>query len=289
MFDKALESRLRRHVETLAGDIGVRNVFRYDALQSAARYIRDEWRDQGYEVNAQSYDVNGKVCENLEVTCRGSNQSSEIILVGAHYDTVHGSPGADDNASGVAGLLEIGRFLSQAHPEKTVRLVAFVNEEPPFFFWKQMGSLVYAKAAKARGDRIRLMISLEMLGCYSEHPGSQTYPPLLKYFYPDRGDFIAFVANFASMRLMRLAAGAFRAHSEFPLQTLVAPQWTPGVAASDHLSFWRQGFRAMMVTDTAYYRYGHYHRPTDTADRLHYPAMARVVAGLRETVAVLAR
>jgi Zn-dependent M28 family amino/carboxypeptidase len=158
--------RLRRHVQALAGDIGERNVWRPAALAAAAGYIRGEFEALGYFVAAQTYRVNDIDCDNLEVVIPGAARPEEIILVGAHYDTVEGSPGADDNATGVAGVLELARLLRGARLAITVKLVAFVNEEPPFFFFGEMGSKVYAEAARRRGDDIRLMLSLEMLGCY---------------------------------------------------------------------------------------------------------------------------
>ena len=288
MPDETLEQRLRGHIATLSSEIGERNVFRPEALAAAAEYIRGRWRGQGYEVRAQEYVVSGIACENLEVTVTGTRNPSEIVLIGAHYDSVQGSPGANDNGSGIAGLLEIGRFLADASPPaRTVRLVAFVNEEPPFFYWGQMGSQVYAKAARARRDDIRLMVSLEMLGCFSAEPGSQAYPPLLKHFYPNRGNFIAFVSNLRSIRALREAVAAFKANSAFPVESLAAPQWVPGVAWSDQLSFWQQGYQAIMVTDTAFYRYPYYHTVADTPDKIDYPSMARVVAGLQGAVARL--
>ena len=188
----------------------------------------------------------------------------------------------------VAALIEVARALRGARLARTVKLVAFVNEEAPFFFWGEMGSKVYARAARRRGDEIRVMLSLEMLGCYEDAPGSQAYPPLLKWFYPGRGNFIAFVSNLGSRRALREAVEAFRAHSDFPAPSLAAPAWVPGVAWSDQLSFWRAGYRAVMVTDTAFYRNRHYHRATDTPARLRYPEMARVVEGRGATVAALA-
>jgi Zn-dependent M28 family amino/carboxypeptidase len=227
-------------------------------------------------------------CENLEVTIPGSSRPGEIVLAGAHYDTVEGSPGADDNASGVAGLIEIARALRGSHPERTLKLVAFVNEEAPFFYFGEMGSKVYARAARARGDDIQVMVSLEMLGCYRDEPRSQAYPPFLKWFYPGRGNFIAFVSNLRSRRALAGFARAFRAASDFPAERLAAPALVPGVSWSDQLSFWRAGYPALMVTDTAFYRYPHYHRPTDTPERLAYPEMARVVEGLARALAQLA-
>ena len=242
----------------------------------------------GYQVAAQSYRAHGVLSENLEATCEGQSEPSEIILVGAHYDSVPGSPGANDNASGVAALLEISRGFAQRAPARSVRFVAFVNEEAPFFHGGQMGSMVYAKAARARGDAIRLMVSLEMLGCFTDEPGSQRYPPLLRLFYPDRGNFLAFVSNLSSRRSLRQFVDAFRAHSDFPAESLAAFEFIPGVAWSDHVSFWRQGYRALMVTDTAFYRYAYYHTARDTPEKLNYAAMGRVVDGLEQTLAALA-
>jgi len=282
----ALEERLRRHVRALAGEIGERHVWRPRALHAAADYIRGQLEAMGYAVSAQPYDAYGVRCENLEVTIPGSSRASEIVLAGAHYDTVEGSPGADDNASGVAGLIEIARALRGSHPERTLKLVAFVNEEAPFFYFGEMGSRVYARAARQRGDDIRVMLSLEMLGCYADEPGSQAYPPLLKWFYPDRGNFIAFVSNLRSRRALLEVSNAFRAHSDFPAERLASPAFVPGVSWSDQLSFWRAGYPGIMVTDTAFYRNPHYHRATDTPERLRYPEMARVVEGLARALEV---
>jgi Zn-dependent M28 family amino/carboxypeptidase len=279
---------LRRHVEVLAGEIGERNVRRPEKLAAAERYIAREWSEQGYEVAAQRYVAAGVDCANLEVLIPGATLPEEIIVAGAHYDTVEGSPGADDNASAVAALLEIARSLAGSRPARTLKLVAFVNEEPPFYFWGSMGSGVYAKAARRRGDDVKAMFSLEMLGCYSDAPGSQSYPPLLKYFYPSQGNFIAFVSNLRSRRVLRAAVAAFRASSQFPCELAALPSWIPGVAWSDQLSFWRVGYRAVMVTDTAFHRYAHYHRPTDTPDRLDYARLAKVTQGLTHTFAQLA-
>jgi Zn-dependent M28 family amino/carboxypeptidase len=280
--------RLRAHVVKLAAEIGERNVFRPHALHATADCIRGEWTAMGYHVKAQSYRVHGVLSENLDVTCEGQSEPSEIILIGAHYDTVPGSPGANDNATGVAALLEISRGFAQRAPARSVRFVAFVNEEAPFVYGGQMGSMVYAKAARARGDDIRLMVSLEMLGCFTDEPGSQRYPPLLRFFYPDRGNFLAFVSNFSSRRSLRQLVDAFRAHSDFPAESLATFEFIPGVAWSDHVSFWRQGYRALMVTDTAFYRYAYYHTARDTPEKLNYAAMAKIVEGLQRALAALA-
>ena len=286
---QGLTHRLQMHVERLAGDIGERNVFASEALQRAAVYIEDEWGTMGYDVERLEYDVSGIRCANLVTTRKGSARSSEILLLGAHYDSVIGSPGANDNASGVAALLEIARMFQAVEPVLTVRFVAFVNEEPPFFWTHKQGRMVYAEAARCRGDDIRLMASLETIGCYSDQPGSQSYPPLFRLFYPNRGNFIGIVSDFGSRPAMQRLAEAFRAQSDFPLQTVSTFRFIPGVSWSDHRSFWRHGYPAVMVTDTAFYRYRHYHAPTDTADKLAFPELAQVTLGLFEAFAVLAR
>ncbi len=271
---------LKAHVYTLADQIGERNLMLPEALHAAERYIAEQWEAQGYSVNRLAYAVRGVECANLEIARHGNRHAGEVVLIGAHYDTVFGSPGADDNASGVAALLELSRLFMSAVPQRTVRFVAFVNEEAPFFAGRYMGSLIYAKAAKQRGDRIRFMVSLEMLGCYYDTPNSQRYPVLLKYAYPDRGNFIAFISNRRSRASLLRLVRAFRRHSEFPIEYLAAPFFVPGVALSDHFSFWRQGYSAIMVTDTAFYRNPWYHTAGDRPDRLHYESFAAVVQGL---------
>jgi Zn-dependent M28 family amino/carboxypeptidase len=285
----SIEHQLKQHIDTLAGEIGERNIFHPPALAAAEHYIQQQWQQQGYAVNVQRYEVKGVDCANLEVSRTGSLADAPAIVIGAHYDSVQGGPGANDNGSGVAAMLVLSRLFTKILPKATVRFVAFVNEEPPFFYWSKMGSMVYAKRARQRGDRIRFMVSLETIGYYPSFPRSQAYPPLLKWFYPDRGDFIAFVSNFRSRRSMLQAASQFRQCTDFPLQHLATFPWLPGVCWSDHLSFWRQGYHAFMITDTAFYRYPYYHLPSDTPDKIHYAPMAQVTEALFCTMAALAQ
>jgi Zn-dependent M28 family amino/carboxypeptidase len=284
----ATAAALEVHVRELAVAIGERNVYRPQALRAAAEYIAQTWRAQGYAVTTQEYEAYGVRCANLEVTRTGVSRPREILLIGAHYDSVRGCPGANDNGSGVASMLEISRHFATLTPALTVRFVAFVNEEPPSFFTAQQGSAVYAKAARERGDDIRLMVSLETLGCYFDQPGSQRYPLLFRYFFPDRGNFLGLVSDFRSGRLMRRMAKTFRRHSDFPLKHVAAFRWIPGIAWSDHLSFWRQGYPALMVTDTAFYRYHYYHTPEDTPDKLTYPAFGRATEALSRCLTEMA-
>ena len=280
--------QLSRHVHQLAGVIGERNVYHPQALQAAEDYIQQNWQKQGYAVTPQDYIVKGVRSANLEITRRGTLLPHEIILLGAHYDSVSESPGANDNGSGVAALLELSRLFSKVAPVRTLRLVAFTNEEPPFFVTGRPGSMLYARQARRRNDDIRLMISLETIGCYSSTPGSQTYPPLFRYFFPDRGDFIAFVANFRSRHAMRKLARAYQKSTDFPLEHVATFAAIPGVAWSDHLSFWRNHYRAMMITDTAFYRYPYYHTQQDTPDKLNYGEFARMTNGLFKALLLLA-
>jgi len=279
---------LRAHVHKLAAEIGQRNIFHPQALRQAAEYIEQVWLEQGYEVVHHLYDLKGEQWANLEVSRSGKEHPSEIILIGAHYDSVVGSPGANDNGSGVAVLLELSGRISGWLPSRTVRFVAFVNEEPPFFQTSHMGSRVYAQTAWERGDDIRVMISLETIGYYSNQRGSQHFPPLFNFFYPSRGNFIMFVSNLRSRALLRRAVAAFRAYSDFPVKGVATFGAVPGVNWSDHGSFWRKGYRALMVTDTAPYRYPYYHTAQDTPDRVNYEALARVTEGLHGVVVGLA-
>ena len=284
-----LRDHLERHVTVLAGAICERNVWRHDALEAAADYIEETLRELGYAVAKQVYDAKGIVVRNLETEIVGSQWPDEIVLIGAHYDSLRGTPGANDNASGVAALLEIARLLTKTNPARTVRFVAFVNEEPPFFYSSEMGSRVYARRARERNDNIVAMLSLETIGYYADAKGSQQYPlPFYSLFYPDTGDYIAFVGNLSSRALVRKSLGSFRQHTAFPSEGIAAPGWLGGIHWSDHWSFWQEGYRALMVTDTAPFRYPHYHSGSDTPDKIDYPRMARVVAGLARVTMDLA-
>jgi Zn-dependent M28 family amino/carboxypeptidase len=278
---------LRHHIEVLADTIGERNVWRYAALQRAADYISDTFAASGYDPRWQTYEVSRLPISNIEAVLPGSTKPDEIIVVGAHYDTVNDCPGANDNATGVAATLELARRFAPAPRARTIKFVAFVNEEPPFFKTAQMGSLVYATAAKDRGERIVGMLSLETMGCYSEVKGSQQYPAPVGLLYPDVGNFIGFVANLRSARLLSKARRAFRTRTAFPLQCAALPDAIPGVGWSDHWSFWQAGYPALMVTDTAPFRYPWYHTAQDTADKVDYDKLAQVVDGLEAVIAAL--
>lgn len=286
--EQLIHDNLKRHVEMLAGSIGERNVWRPDAMAAAAGYIRKTLEEAGYVVNVQSFPSRGLTVNNLEAVLPGHGAPDEIIVVGAHYDTVAGCPGANDNASGVAALLELARLLAGTTLPRTVRFVAFANEEAPFFYGDEMGSNLYAARAHAQGEHIEAMLSLETIGYFTDQPGSQQYPFPFSLFYPDTGNFIGFVGNLSSRRLVRRAIGAFRASTAFPSEGVAAPSGMEGVHWSDHWSFWEAGYPAIMVTDTAPFRYPHYHTTTDTPEQLDYTGLARVTGGLAEVVGALA-
>ena len=286
--EAAVRGRLEQHVRMLADEIGERNIWHPKGLHASVHFISQVLADVGYDVEIQEYMVQGIPVKNLEAKLIGSSLPEEIIVVGAHYDSVIGCPGANDNASGVAGLLELARLLATHELSRTVRFVAFVNEEPPFFLSDDMGSLVYAKRAQQRRDHIVAMLSIETIGYYSEKAGSQRYPFPFSFIYPTTANFIGFVANTSSRDLLFQTVASFRDHTPFPSEGIAAPEWVTGIGWSDHWSFWRQGYPAVMVTDTALFRYVHYHTAEDTPDKIDYARMARVVTGISRVVAELA-
>ncbi|MGB5718205.1 MAG: M28 family peptidase [Gammaproteobacteria bacterium] len=286
--EQVIHDHLKRHVAALAGRIGERNVWRPEAMAAAAAYIRKTFEDAGYEVNVQPFASRGVTVSNIEAVLFGDGAADGIIVVGAHYDSVADCPGADDNASGVAALLELARMLAGTTLSRSVRFVAFANEEAPFFYGDEMGSNRYAARAQAQGEHVEAMLSLETLGYFTNQPGSQQYPFPFSYLYPVTGNFIGFVGNLTSRSLVRQVIGAFRASTAFPSEGVAAPSGIEGIHWSDHWSFWQAGYPAIMVTDTAPFRYPYYHTANDTPAQLDYTGLARVTGGLAEVVAVLA-
>ena len=283
-----LKDNLKKHVYMLGEKIGERNIRRYNELNESAGYIENTLAELGYDVSKQEYQVENKILKNIEVELIGTSKPEEIIVVGAHYDSVTGSPGANDNGSGVAALLEIARLLSKEKLPRTLRMVAFVNEEPPFFQTEKMGSRIYAARSRKRGEKVIAMFSLETIGYYSDAPGSQHYPFPFGSFYPDTGNFIGFVGNISSRELVQKALSSFRKNTPFPSEGLTAPGWFIGIGWSDHWSFWKEGYPAAMITDTALFRYEQYHTMEDTPDKIDYDRTARVVEGISRVVSELA-
>lgn len=286
---KALAAELRRDVEALCKN-GPRNVFAPASLRAAAVYIERAFRGAGYgEVDEQEYTVDDVVCQNLAVEIRGSSKANEIIVIGAHYDSVDESPGADDNASGVASMLALARRMRDAKPARTIRFVAFTNEEPPHFKTGAMGSYRYARRANERNEKIVAMLSLESMGYFATGRNSQQYPPPLDRLYPDTGDFIAFAGNLGSRDLVRRCVATFRARGNFPAEGAALPEVIQEIGWSDQWSFWQFGGKGIMVTDTALFRNPNYHRASDTPETLDYGRMARVVGELEPVIEELAR
>jgi hypothetical protein len=286
--ETASRERLRGHVQALAVEIGERNVWVPRALARTEIYIESRLRALGYAPARQEFEVERLAVCNIEVERKGTKLPDEIVVIGAHYDSVPGCPAANDNGTGVAGLFELARQFSELKPQRTVRFVAFVNEEPPFFQTEEMGSVVYARRCRQRNEQVVAMISLETMGYYTDEPKSQKYPPPLNLFYPSTGNFIGFVGNFGSRGLVRRCVASFRSHTQFPSEGAALPGLVPGVGWSDHWSFWKAGYDALMVTDTAPFRFPDYHERSDTPDKIDFDRLARVVAGVGRVVRELA-
>lgn len=285
---EGVREELAALVHSLAVTIGPRSYQDPANLNAAADFISRRLASFGYDLIAQPYQVGELTVRNIIAERRGTDQPDRVIVIGAHYDTVVGSPGADDNASGVAVLLELARLHSETHFRKTVRFVAFTLEEPPFFRSRHMGSRIYARFLRERGDRIEAMLCLESVGYYSQEPESQSFPSLvfwLRWRYPTTGNFITIVGNDDSQPLQTQVRDALTTHMNLPVETYAGPWWIPGVDWSDHGSFWNEGYPAVMLTDTAPFRNPHYHRQTDLPDTLDYRAMSELVRGL--TVALV--
>jgi hypothetical protein len=280
-----LAARLKQHVAAIASE--PHNTAHYASLEKAAQYIEQTLEAEGYRVVPQPYEVAGSAVRNLEATIEPAEGAADAktIVVGAHYDSIDDAPGANDNGSGTAAVLELARLLHDFHPAHTrLRLVLFVNEEPPYFQTGDMGSYRYAGLLAGRGEPVAAMISLETIGYFSDEPGSQQYPPPFGAVFPSRGNFVAFVGMTGSRPLVHEAMASFRRHTSFPSIGGVAPGFIPGIDWSDHWPFAQHGFQAMMVTDTAVFRYPHYHRRTDTPEKVDYERLARITKGIERVL-----
>jgi len=282
--ERQLQLELQQDVTHLAGHIGERNTYVPRALHAAADYVEAGFTNAGLRVTRQGFTAMGERCENLIAEIPGAGRRTEIVVVGGHYDSVQGVAGANDNASGAAATLALARRFATTQPARTLRFVAFVNEEPPFFKAPEMGSLVYARSCRANGDNIVAMLSLETIGFYSDADKSQKYPFPFGLFYPSRGNFIAFVGRTSQAGLVRQCLRSFRTQAKFPSEGAALPTFIPGVDWSDHWAFWQAGYPAIEISDTAIFRYEHYHTVQDTPDKLDYERMARVVNGLEKVI-----
>ena len=288
-----IESNLRLHVDRLAGLIGPRYLQKPKTIQATIGYIEGQWARMGYQSSHECYDAVGDQATNLIVEQPGSKRADEILLLGAHYDTVYTTPGADDNASAVAVLLEVSRLLREHQCKRSIRYVAFACEEPPYFHVDAMGSQHHARQARLRGDKIKGMLCLEMVGYYSTADNSQRVPPLIpewmRRFFPRRGDFLAAVGNLPSWKLCwSFRRGFKRGARSMPLFSICLPEKIKEIRLSDNSSFWDQGYPALMLTDTSFLRNPNYHRATDTPDTLDYQRMTEVTVGVASALRFLA-
>ncbi|MDD5634074.1 MAG: M20/M25/M40 family metallo-hydrolase, partial [Candidatus Omnitrophica bacterium] len=280
--------RLKKHVYKLAHEIGERNIRNYSRLNEAADYITDQFRSLDYKVDFQVYRIRDKYFKNIIVTKDGNKRPDEIIILGAHYDSKN-NPGADDNASAIAGLLEIARALKDTKTDRTIKFIAFTNEEPPFFKKKHMGSMIYTKAAVKNRDNIKGAVILEMIGYFSNKPRSQRHPLGFSFSYPTIGNFIGAMGGSKSKRILKYIVWSFRRATKFPIEWMVVPRLVLGVGMSDDWAFWKTGFPVVMITDTAYFRNPNYHKRSDTYDTLNYENMSQVVKGITASLRTLAR
>jgi hypothetical protein len=284
----ALQARLKQDVTELSDKIGPHNEFSYQSLNAARAFLKKSLSDAGYQVREQEYKIKEQSFYNLEVEKKGTERPNEIVVIGGHYDSAFTSPGANDNGTGAAATLELARIFADLSPKRTIRFVEFTNEEPPFFWTDDMGSLVYAKSLKQKNENVVAMLSLETMGYFSDKAGSQQYPSPMNLLYPNKGNFIGFVGNLGSRELLRRSIVSFRRHNAFPSEGAALPNWVPGVGWSDHWSFWQQGYPGIMVTDTATFRYPQYHTEEDTVDKIDFDRFTRVVAGLVNVIGDLA-
>ena len=277
--------RLRADVEMLSSMSPARDYLHPEALERSALYIAGQFRQAGWESSSQPFTVDGRTYRNI--VARSGEPDRERIVIGAHYDVCGPQPGADDNASGVAGLLELARLVNEQKPllRHSLELVAYCLEEPPFFKTENMGSFIHARSLRLENVTVKLMICLEMIGYFSEQPGSQALPfALLKPFYPSRGNFIAVVGRLPDWRLVRRVKKMMAAGSRIDVRSINAPAQLPGIDFSDHLNYWRYDFPALMITDTAFFRNPHYHEKSDTPQTLDFAKMAEVVQGVYWTL-----
>lgn len=278
------------HVERLSVKIGSRSVYEYDELTAAKEYILSSLKAMGHTPVLQDYPYRDRIFSNIIVSIPGKTDPGDIVLIGAHYDTVAGTPGADDNASAVALLLEMCRLLRHETPERTLRLVFFTLEEPPVFRSDFMGSAVHAREARSRQENIVAMISLEMLGYYSDEKGGQSFPfPLMSLIYPTTPDFVAVVGNLSSRGLVNNIASSMRKTGGIGVETLSTFSFVPGIDFSDHRSFWKMDYPAVMITDTAFYRNPNYHTEKDTIDTLDFTRMSALLPALVQAAKDLSR
>lgn len=275
--------RLHAHVDTLAVEHAPRNYMQQENLNACADYVRSQFQQTGGRVSEQAFEVMGSPYRNI--ICSFGPTNGARIVVGAHYDAKYGTPGADDNASGVAGLIELAYLLGRTQLQQRVDLVAFTLEEPPFFGSEDMGSAHHAATLRQDGVDAEAMICLEMIGFFSDEKSSQRFPSfLVKMLYPNRGNYIAVVGGISDRKLLRRIKASMRGATDLPVYSMCAPRNYGGLDFSDQRNYWSRGYKAVMITDTSFYRNNNYHQRTDTPDTLDYKRMSKVVLGVYEAV-----
>ena len=276
--------KLKLHVKSLCGNSGGRNYIEKESLDLAKDYIIGQFHSYKYKIIQQEYEISNETYSNIGVELSGKDKPEEIFIIGAHYDSVIRSPGANDNGSGIAALLELARVFKDKNFSRTIRFVAFVNEEPPHYHTNNMGSFVYANECALKKEKIIGMLSLETIGYYRDEIGSQKYPFPFSLFYPKKGNFIAFVGNISSRSFVRETIQVFRQHAVIPSEGIAAPSFIPGISWSDQWSFWLNNYPGIMITDTAPFRYPYYHSTQDTPDKINYEKMVHVIEGLKKVL-----
>ena len=267
---------LEQHVRELAVTLHPRSVDSYANNQRAADYVLAQFIATGAATDIQKFEAGGGIYRN--VIARFGPAEGPLLVIGAHYDSCGDTFGADDNASGVAGLLELARLLAAHPPPQPVELVAFALEEPPYFRTEAMGSFQHARGLAKQERPVRLMIALEMIGYFRDTPNSQQFPvAALSSMYPNEGNFIAIVGHFGDFGATRRVKALFMGATDLPVESINAPASVQGVDFSDHASYWHFDLPAVMVTDTAFLRNPNYHTTGDTPDTLDYARMAKVV------------
>ena len=275
--------RVYKDVEFLTSIRPYRNYLNVGSLNKTADYIYQTFKEFSENVYFQEFLVGGNRYKN--VICSINTHLEERIIIGAHYDVAGDTPGADDNASGVAGLLELLRLLHRETLRYRIDFAAYTLEEPPFFGTKKMGSFIHAESLYKAKSKIKVMISLEMIGYFSDKEGSQQFPlPFMNLFYPEKGNFIGVVGNFFQRSITKKIRDLMRKGSDIPVYSINAPSILPGVDFSDHKNFWHFGYNAVMITDTAFYRNPNYHRKTDTIGTLDFEKMYSVIEGIKYTL-----
>lgn len=285
-MDTSLILNLKKHIFNLSNNIGERNIDKYENLKATVDYIENNLSlNKKYKIWKQEFKCYEKKFYNIEAEIKGIKYPYKIIIIGSHYDTVKGSPGANDNASGISVMLELAKLLCNYELNYTIRFVAFTNEEPPFIRTKDKGSNYYAKNSKNKDDDIIGMISLETIGYYSDNEKSQKYTFILpESYYPSKGNFIALVGNLKSNTFLDNFKKKFNNFSSITVKEYSGPEWLPGVNSSDHRSFWKYDYPAIMITDTAFLRYPYYHTENDTIDKINFDKLTSLTIALFETI-----